>query len=65
MIKVENGKCLMEGTVLDVASEAAMVLNLLYEKAKQIIGQKAADALLVNIGRLAVDTEKMKEALKP
>lgn len=65
MIKVENGKCIMEGTVIDVASEAAMVINLLYEKAKQISGQKAADALLVNIGRLAVDTEKMKEVLKP
>lgn len=65
MIKVENDKSIIEGNVIELATEVALVLNQFYENAKRISGQKAADALLVEIGRLAVDTEKMKGVLKP
>lgn len=40
MIKVENGECLIEGTVLELASEAAVVLNRIYKNAKRIGGRR-------------------------
>ena len=63
MINVENGKCIMTGSMLEIAAEAIMVLATVYETAERQMGEDKAKSLLVAIGRSAVDKDAIDESV--
>lgn len=57
MIRIEEGRYIIAGTILKTATEATIALAAIYENAKKQIGENEAKELLVEIGRAAVDED--------
>lgn len=63
MIRVEKGRCIIAGTILEAAADVTMVLASIYEAAKEQMGENEAKELLAGIGRVAVDKDAIDRSI--
>lgn len=63
MINVENGKCIISGNILEIATDVTMALATVYDTVERQMGEDKAKSLLVAIGRSAVDKDAIDESV--
>ena len=64
MIKLENGRCFMAGTTVDLMAECTAILASVYNNLKKELGEEKAKEALAFIGRLAVDPETVEKGIE-
>ena len=54
MIKTKNGITEMEGSLVEIMADTALVLTNLYVMAKDEVGEASAKEMIVEVGRVAM-----------
>lgn len=57
MIKTENGITEIEGSLVEIMADTALVLTNLYVIAKDKLGEAGAREIIVDVGRVAMADE--------
>ena len=57
MIKTENGLTEIEGSLVEIMADTALVLTNLYVMAKDEVGEASAKEMIVDVGRVALADE--------
>lgn len=63
MINIEKEKCIISGSLLEIATDVTMALATVYDTVERQMGEDKAKSLLVAIGRSAVDKDAIDESV--
>lgn len=58
MIKANKGKAEISGSLAEILSDLAGVINAIHEAAAERLGKEAADVLIASAGRIAFASEE-------
>lgn len=64
MIKTENGITEMEGSLVEIMADTALVMTNLYVMAKDELGEAGAREIIVGVGRAALADEMIARIKK-